>query len=370
MEKAKKLRPSRKANLKKAAQLCYKQGPLSRATLAKELKLTTPAVSELVAILVECQILFPCGTGRSSGGRRPGEFTFNPSYKHIIAISSSGSSVTMALSNLMREELSSLDFTFPVEKSYAELYEKIVNTVALLQQQAGYLPESLGAIVVSSPGIVDTRSQTIRTIRDSHVKIADSNLLELLRMKYKTNFHLGNNMDLEAFGEYTCGQYQGVQNLSLIRIEQDGLGAGHVLGGKLLEGEHHSIGEIGYLPFPLSGLDASSPPILTLEHYIQKSALLQNETDKSTYLSHYANLWAYVIACTHAVMGSERIILGGKAYQWGPLLLQQVQARLASLLPFPIQIDFPHFCTEEDHIPGLKGAFALGSQLVLEHLSF
>lgn len=354
-------RPVRKTNIRKLAQLCHRMGPLPRAALAREMKLTIPAVTEMVALLEGEGVLRPVGPGPSSGGRRPLEYAIDPGYRHILVVTAAGDLVQVALADLTPQKRESTQFRFPAGGSSQALFERLVEVIGTLQRKAGFAPHTLGAFIISTPGIIDRKEKSITTIRHQHVKIADKQLQKQLRALYAVPFRVENNTNLEALGEYAL-EDSGEKNLSVVRIGPEGLGAGHILNGRLYEGGLHSVGELGYLPaFAASGRHQ------TLEQYLIENVWGKEETEGQRQL--YVELWSYVIRSVYAVIGADVMVLSGYAPKLGPAFLDALYARMDGLLPVPVRLRFASGEVGQEKYPDLLGAFTLGAQVVLDKIA-
>src|SRR5438034_3345384 len=73
-------------------------------------------------------------------------------------------------------------------------------------------------------------------------------LRDLLEMRYGLPVHVLNDSQAAAMGEYFFGASHETGNLVVIKCEE-GVGAGTVLEGRLLQGDNFGAGEIGHLVF-------------------------------------------------------------------------------------------------------------------------
>ena len=80
-----------------------KNGPISRAELAKRLKISKPTVSTNVEGLLEKNILLEVGRGETHIGKKPILLDFNKNYKYVLACDLSRNNSKIAVSNLQGE---------------------------------------------------------------------------------------------------------------------------------------------------------------------------------------------------------------------------------------------------------------------------
>ena len=74
------------ANQKTIIEYLREKGPMSKADLAKTLKISKPTVAKNVEELILKKILYEYGEGISSGGRKPLLISFNKTYKYILSL--------------------------------------------------------------------------------------------------------------------------------------------------------------------------------------------------------------------------------------------------------------------------------------------
>src|SRR5690625_1830440 len=75
-------------------------GPISRAQIAKETKLTPPTVSSNVKELIEQGIVIESNLGESQGGRKPTMLLINYHSFYIIGINAGSSKIKCIISDL------------------------------------------------------------------------------------------------------------------------------------------------------------------------------------------------------------------------------------------------------------------------------
>jgi predicted NBD/HSP70 family sugar kinase len=127
---------------------------------------------------------------------------------------------------------------------------------------------------IGTPGLIDLR-------RGSPVHWAvnldwlDVPLRDLLEVRYGLPVYVLNDSQAAAMGEYFFGTHDATGNLVVIKSEE-GLGAGVVLEGRLLHGDHFGAGEIGHLVFSDAGRPCQCGNRGCLETVASASAILRS----------------------------------------------------------------------------------------------
>src|SRR5205809_9215 len=127
----------------------------------------------------------------------------------------------------------------------------VARRTGLSRTSAGEADAPLLGLGIGTPGLIDLE-------RGSPVHWAvnldwlDVPLRDLLAARYGLPVYVLNDSQAAAMGEYFFGAHDGTGNLVVIKSEE-GLGAGVVLEGSLLHGDHFGAGEIGHLVFDDGG---------------------------------------------------------------------------------------------------------------------
>ena len=188
-----------------------------------------------------------------------------------------------------------------------------------------------------------------------------------------------NDVNLFALGEHWLGNRSEHDILAYLSIGT-GLGAGIVVGGKLLRGSFGAAGEVGYLPFGADPFDAESLKIGALERVAATDAIIEfyrNRTGRRLSvpdvfdaagqgddaaietLDAVAGQIARATAAIAAVLDPSTIVVGGSIGARDELLVRiRDQARRC----FPRRIEI-----EKTRL-GDRAALAGGAATALNHL--
>lgn len=225
----------------------YETDEISRATIARRTALSRTSVGEAVAELLERELVEEIGRGRPSRGKPPILLRVKADARHLVGVDLSGADFRGVVVNLQGEVRHALKL--PREnRSGAAALERTYELLDRLVSQAGAPILGLG---IGTPGLIDFQ-------RGSQVHWAvnldwlDVPLRELLESRYGVPVHVLNDSQAAAMGEYFFGGLHASGNLAVIKSDE-GLGAGIVLEGRLLRGDHFGAGEIGHLAFTNGG---------------------------------------------------------------------------------------------------------------------
>jgi predicted NBD/HSP70 family sugar kinase len=239
-------------------QALFREGPASRADLARTTGLTRVTVSDLVGSLVEEGLVEELGAPvESRVGKPPTLVGVAADATHIVALDLSpdhriaGALVNLAGRVVARRELD-LDGRTGTEAT------ALVRTLADELVAASERPV-LG-IGVGSPGVVDA----VGCVLDApNLGWHGTPLAEELHSHTGLPVFVANDANTAALGEHTFGQAQG-GGLMVLRVGT-GVGAGLILEGTLLQGHRAAAGEIGHVVVEPRGVQCACGRVGCLE---------------------------------------------------------------------------------------------------------
>jgi predicted NBD/HSP70 family sugar kinase len=221
-------------------QQLFREGPASRADLARTSGLTRVTVSDLVGELVADGLVEELGApAESRVGKPPTLVGLAADSTHIIGIDLSATDrMTGAVINLAGQVQARHEL--PLDGAVG------ADAVALVHRLATDLIAMTGRPVlgvgVGSPGVVDADGTVIDA---PNLAWTDTPLAASLAEALGVPVFVANDANTAVLGEHTFGA-SGDGGLMVLRIGT-GVGAGLVLGGSLLHGHLGAAGEIGHV---------------------------------------------------------------------------------------------------------------------------
>jgi len=218
----------------------HDDSPLSRADLARLTGLTRTSVSDLVGSLIDDGLIEEVGRGRSSGGKTPILLRVAPEGRLLIGLDLADSQFSGAVVNLRGDILRSVQL--PLEgrdgEAAVELVFRLVDAL-----RADDTSPLLG-IGIGAPGVIDTRSGTVRW--SVNLEWADLPLGPLVASRYGVPVVVANDSHAAALAELTFYRRPRPNNLIVIKVGR-GVGAGVIVNGQLFQGDGYGAGEFGHV---------------------------------------------------------------------------------------------------------------------------
>ena len=232
---------TREHNHRLVLRTVYDFGPISRAEVARSTGLTRTTVSDVVTDLLDEGIVEELGRGPSSGGKAPILLGLVDDARLVVGLDLGESAFAGALVNLRGEIRRVVER--PVDGRDGD--DALGLVFDLVDELVAGAPSAPLGIGVGTPGLVDTRSGTIRWA--VNLDWQDLPLGGLLHERYGLPANVANDSQAAALAEYTFGaEPRRRPNLVTIKIGR-GIGAGLVLNGALFQGDGFGAGEIGHV---------------------------------------------------------------------------------------------------------------------------
>jgi N-acetylglucosamine repressor len=262
---------SRKINRQIALDLVRTHQPISRADLARIMRLHRGAVSLIVNDLLREKLIFEGATGESQRGRKPTFLYIDSRRRCVVAIDIRVSRTYFQITDLLGHQLVTTS-SFPTDREpkhlIAELSRRILNVLSEHKDFGDC--EGIGVVV---PGMVDRQSRRIihaPTLGWRNVDIKDS-----LAAATGLPVIFENSGKACALAQMwgARGDAAAIGDLVFVSVS-DGIGVGIIVNGEMLSGQHNIAGEFGHLPLSIDGPRCSCGATGCWEAYISNLATL------------------------------------------------------------------------------------------------
>ena len=223
-----------------------KDGPISRAQIARETKLTPPTVSSSVKELIEQGIVEESDIGQSLGGRKPTMLIVNDQAFAIIGVDAGPESIECILSDLAGKVLKRAEtkLQLPINN------EQFIASLKTCIEGVLETEHPIIGIGVAMHGVVEVASGT--SLIAPNLGLANIPIKAELEKAFGLEVKVENDARAMALGEYWFGNHGDLESMLAVNIGS-GVGAGLILNGKLYHGASDIAGEIGHMTIDLHG---------------------------------------------------------------------------------------------------------------------
>ena len=240
---------SRDINRHIALNLIREHQPISRADLARGMRMTRGVVSVLVQELIAQGLIYEGATGEAARGRKPTFLHIRTHDRLVVAVDIRFTRTYLMLCDFSGRQLAIENFetVVPIEEFVKDLALRIRKL--LRRQGMGFTCEGIGLVV---PGMVDQRTGKI--LNAPALGWRDVDIRTRLAAATGLTVHVENSGRASALAQLwlTRGETSGGHNFVYISVS-DGVGVGVVVNGELLRGRDHIAGEFGHMPLNLEG---------------------------------------------------------------------------------------------------------------------
>ncbi len=224
----------------------WKEGPISRGTLADRMGLNLPTVSAVVQELIKAGDLIEEGFATSTGGRKAQLLDVNPKKGGIAALEFSSRGILSASADMKGRLHNHVIRPFSTSLGKDTAIESIIEAI---EDQRQFLKEDEGldlariGIVVS--GLVDEqRGVSLRFPRFDEWR--DVPIVEILQDHFGVTVDLASHVIGTTLAESIFGRFKDLRNYLYIHLGP-GLGAGIVVDGYVYRGTKATVGEFGHM---------------------------------------------------------------------------------------------------------------------------
>jgi len=248
-------------------------GGISRAELARQIKLTPSTVTNIVKELIGMGLISEGEFLESSGGRRPTLLRINAKCGFIVGVYLARSWISAILADLNLKGAVScttdaLSLSDPVEITLPALLSLIQDVIS----GANVPRDKIIGIGISAPGPLNSK-EGVFTFVPNFPGWNDVPLRDIVEEKIGISAILDNDASASALAEKWFGAAKGMDNFVYI-LADAGVGGGIVIDGELYHGQHDIGGEIGHTTIDLHGPRCGCGNVGCLELYAAPQAVV------------------------------------------------------------------------------------------------
>jgi predicted NBD/HSP70 family sugar kinase len=240
---------SRDINRRIALNVIREHQPISRADLARHLKITRGVVSTLVQELIAQGVIYEGATGETARGRKPTFLHIRTRDRLAIAVDVRFSKTYLMLCDFSGRQLAleAHDTIFSVPEFIKDLSVRIRRMLKTHGVKATC--EGIGLVI---PGMVDQRTGLILNAPALGWRGVD--IRDKLAAATGLPVQIENSGRACALAQLWLVRGDATRPNSFVFISvSDGVGVGMVVNGELVRGQDHIAGEFGHVPLNLDG---------------------------------------------------------------------------------------------------------------------
>lgn len=223
-----------------------RNGPLSRAQLARATGLSKPTVSNALGNLERVGLVRPTGEKSAEHGGRHGIlYESDPTAGYVVGIDIGRSWVRVVVADLTGEVVVRSAGSNQAQTA-AALVEMTADLAKKAVTEAGLNWSQVVHTVIGTPGVFDRSSGRV-FLAPNLPGLETQGVVNLLQKALGPDLTIENDANLAALGERVFGGGKEIENFVFLTIGT-GIGMGIISNGTLYRGSHGASGEVAYLP--------------------------------------------------------------------------------------------------------------------------
>lgn len=218
--------------------------PVSRADLVRLTHISKPTVSNLIDELIQKNLVFEVGEGRSRIGRKPILIKFNSTRKYFLVFNTGREDYHVALSNLKGEILEEQSGTFGYSQTYQERLSLLHTSMQSLLDKQHVSSSALLKIHGVAPGVYVEKDKALKW--SGTIIPEDHDMQTFLEETFQTPVLLNHSSKLALLGEKIAGKARDASHAVYIDFGY-GLGCSFMFDNSIYFGANDSAGELGFI---------------------------------------------------------------------------------------------------------------------------
>src|SRR6478735_38100 len=228
-------------------QLLRDGGGRTRAELADVTGLARSTIAARVEELIASGLVAAAGEARSSGGRPPTRFAFDPHSRVVLAADLGATHATLAVTDLGAAVIGELAEPIQIADGPDLVLTRLWASFGAILAGAGRTADDVAGVGIGVPGPVE-----FATGRPTNPPIMPGwdgfDIPAFVRRYVDAPVLVDNDVNLMALGEFDEG-WREVRHLLFVKVAT-GIGAGIVADGRLNRGAQGSAGDLGHVQVP------------------------------------------------------------------------------------------------------------------------
>ncbi|MFB9235793.1 ROK family transcriptional regulator [Plantactinospora siamensis] len=250
----------------------YLDGPLTRPDLARSTGLSQPAVSNVVADLIDEGLVVEAGAAAPDGGRPSMRLRVAPDFAAVIGVDVGETRVRVELFDFAMAQLAAVAYPLdPARTEPAPVVASVLAGIAAVTTRAGVPPDRVLGVGVGVSGVVEQGAEAV-----VHAQALGWDRIPLQRLIAEGTdlpVHLDNGARTLGQAEMWFGAGRGARD-AVFALLGTGVGAAVVTDGVTYRGASSSAGEWGHTTLVYGGRSCRCGARGCLEAYVGAAAII------------------------------------------------------------------------------------------------
>jgi len=267
-------------SLKHLYGMIYKTGNVDKNTLIELTGYRSATCARLIEELLQAELIYESGLGKSSGGRKPSIYTINPTIFYLIGVDISRSFTRVLLLDLNLNILDSTKLEMTGQSTVDFTLRFIIENIEQMLTKHDVNHEQLLGIGIGAVGPIDREKGIIvKPKLYTSDGWENANIVKNLKQHFNTLVLLDNGSNLAALGEYQSTYLKETNNL-IYTLSGTGIRCGIISNGEVVRGKVDVEGSFGHIPVDIHGRSCWCGSYGCLEAYSSLTAVRKEIIDR------------------------------------------------------------------------------------------
>ncbi|ASW57756.1 ROK family transcriptional regulator [Plantactinospora sp. KBS50] len=250
----------------------YLDGPLTRPDLARSTGLSQPAVSNVVADLIDEGLVVEAGVAEPDGGRPSMRLRVAPGFAAVLGVDVGETRVRVELFDFTMTQLAGAEYPLdPARTEPAQVVTHVLAGIDTLIGGAGLAPGHVLGVGIGVSGVVEQGAEAV--VHAQALGWDRVPLERMIRAGTQLPVHIDNGAKTLGQAEMWFGAGRGARN-AVFALVGSGVGAAVVTNGTTYRGASSSAGEWGHTTLVYGGRACRCGARGCLEAYVGAEAII------------------------------------------------------------------------------------------------
>ncbi|MYL59345.1 ROK family protein [Virgibacillus halodenitrificans] len=342
----------KKENQSLVLELILTNGPISRAEIAKQTKMSPTSASRIVGSLLESGLIREVNLSNEGIGRKATYLMPDENSVISVGVELNQHTIHVGFMNFVGELIIQEKHDYTVTDP-VETVQFISGKIQSLMQHQGFQKDQIAGVCIGLPGLIEKDKGLVKLSAQFDWK--NVLLKEMFEKETGLSVSIDNELKLKALAEYVVYPSPEEKHMAMIGLGA-GVGSALVTDGEIYRGEGNFSGEIGHTVVDPYGMSCPCGNFGCLQTYIAEKFLL-DEASKTKVVSSLQELveeadkgekWARNIldkAVTYAaitinnvvcVFNPDSVVLAGTLIEDHPRIREQILAKCEEQIWTPV----------------------------------
>ncbi|MEU7847864.1 ROK family transcriptional regulator [Micromonospora parva] len=250
----------------------FLDGPLTRQDLVRSTGLSQPAVSNVVADMIDEGLVAEAGAAESDGGRPSMLLRIEPRFAFVVGVDVGETRVRMELFDFAMTLLASVEYPLDPARTEPDLVAgHVLAGIDALTSQAGVAPGDVLGVGIGVSGVVEQGTEAV--VHAQALGWDRVPLERLISASTDVPLHIDNGAKTLGQAEMWFGAGRGARH-AVFALVGSGVGASVVTNGVTYRGASSSAGEWGHTTLVYGGRACRCGARGCLEAYVGAEAII------------------------------------------------------------------------------------------------